>query len=384
MCIRDRPPPPPDSDETVFFDSSDVEADDPGEPATVVREKPEEVQEKTQMIGGYEVIKLLGKGGFGSVWKARSKEGEIVAVKVLNQEVLDNERAVRKFFHEAIILSRLDHPNICRFIDFFPHEGNYAIVMDFVQGIDVKDLLEKEQGPLPVDKARRISAQTLDALHYAHLKNVLHRDIKPENISLDQEENAKVMDFGIAKLSSSESHQTSLFMISPAYTAPERFDAKKTELVDHRSDIYSLGLAFYEMFTGAHPFQTTNPTEMIVHHLNTVPTPPEEVADVPTKISDAILRSLEKDPDDRFKDFAAFKMSMIGEPPRLTAGGTIEFSGQYCKTSIKLLKNLIGIIKKNQKQAKKFKILQEGKEIHLMVETLGGNTIRITRHLDHL
>ena len=370
-----------DDDETVFLDDRSKPVYDLK--ATFVRREPAATVERTK-IGQYFVSNLLGKGGFGSVWKGLTPDGEPVAIKVLNPDVLENERAVRKFFHEAIILSKMDHPNICRFYDFFPYEGNYAIVMDFVKGVELKSILEEQGGPLPMAQARHIAAQALDAFHYAHMKDVLHRDIKPENISVDEEGTAKVMDFGIAKLSTSESQQTSLFMISPRYTAPERFDAGNTDAVDHRADIYSLGLVFYEMFTGTHPFQTDSPTEMIVAHVNTVPAPPDEIADIPRQISDAIMRAVAKDPADRFEDFGAFKMALLDEPPRLSGGGAIELAGEYCQVGTKLFKGLAGAVKRYQKTATSFKVVQEGKEITVIIKTRGGNSIRVSRHLDSL
>lgn len=398
--------PDPDHEATAFFDSGslmdELQAAEPsparpdrdhiedagGEPpleveAETVAGKEPTAPAETKKFGNYEVGKLLGKGGFGSVWQATAKDGLPVAVKVLNPDVLDNDRAVRKFFHEAINLSKMDHPNICRFIDFFPQEGNYAIVMDFVQGTDLQDLLKKQSGPLPFETARQIAAQALDALHYAHQKEVLHRDIKPENITLTTEGVVKIMDFGIARLSSSESQQTSLFMISPAYTAPERFDETKTDDVDHRADIYSLGLVFYEIFAGKHPFPTTNPMDMIMAHLNTVPAPPDEIVDLPQEISNAILKALEKDPEDRFEDFAAFKMEMLGEAPlRVSQSiGPLEFSGENCKTGAALLKTLSGIVKKHQKQARKITIGQMGKQVNVIIETTGGNELCITRDI---
>jgi len=398
--------PDPDHDETAFFDSGSLmdalQAGEPsparpgrdhiedagGEPpleveAETVAAKEPTPPAETEKFGNYEVVKLLGKGGFGSVWQATAADGLPVAVKVLNPDVLDNDRAVRKFFHEAINLSKMNHPHICRFIDFFPQEGNYAIVMDFVQGTDLKDLLKEQGGPLPFETARRIAAQALDALHYAHQKQVLHRDIKPENITLSTEGAVKIMDFGIARLSSSESQQTSLFMISPAYTAPERFDETKTDDVDHRADIYSLGLVFYEIFTGKHPFPTTNPMEMIMAHLNTVPAPPDEIADLPQEISNAILKALEKNPEDRFEDFAAFKMEMLGEAPIRASDsiGPLELSGESCKTGAALLKTLSGIVKKHQKQARKITVGQVGEQVNVIIETMGGNELCITRDI---
>ena len=396
----------PDHDETVFFDSGslmdELQAAEPsparqgrdhiedagGEPpleveAETVAGKEPTAPAETKKFGNFEAVKLLGKGGFGSVWQATAADGLPVAVKVLNPDILDNERAVRKFFHEAINLSKMNHPHICRFIDFFPQEGNYAIVMDFVQGTDLQDLLKEQSGPLPFETARQIAAQALDALHYAHQKQVLHRDIKPENITLTTEGAVKIMDFGIARLSSSESQQTSLFMISPAYTAPERFDETKTDDVDQRADIYSLGLVFYEIFTGKHPFPTTNPMEMIMAHLNTVPPPPDEIADLPQEISDAILKALEKNPEDRFEDFAAFKMEMLGEAPIRASDsiGPLELSGESCKDGAALLKTLSGIVKKHQKQARKITVGQVGEQVNVIIETTGGNELCITRDI---
>lgn len=260
-------------------------------------------------IGRYETFSKLGRGGFGSVWKAVGPNGEIVAIKLLNPENLEDDRAVRKFFHEAIILSHLNHQNITRFIDFFPKEKNYVIVMDFVEGTDLKTLLKRQQGPLSFDLACRVASQVLEAFHFAHGKGIIHRDIKPENIILDQENNAKIMDFGIAKMSSAATQKTAFSMISPLYTPPERFD--RSSKVDVRSDIYSLGLVFYEIFTGKHPIRETNPSKIIFAHINQLFDPPEQYAELPHSMSQAILKALEKNPEDRFKDFAEFKQAFL-------------------------------------------------------------------------
>jgi serine/threonine protein kinase/pSer/pThr/pTyr-binding forkhead associated (FHA) protein len=340
--------------------------------------------ETPSAIGNYEVVKLLGTGGFGSVWQAKDAAGTLVAIKLLNPDALENQRAVRKFFHEAIVLSRLDHPNICRFIDFFPHGENYAIVMDFVKGVDLKTLLEKRNAPLPFAKACQIAEQALDAFHYAHQQKVLHRDIKPENIVLDPQGDARIMDFGIAKMSSAETQHTSATMLSPAYTSPERFDIKN--VIDHHSDIYSLGLVFYEIFTGRHPFTATSPVEMIFSHLNTVPTPPSEIADLPEAISNAILKAIEKDPEDRFDDFAAFREAMFGSTaPAMQAGashvGSVSFSGEYYRLGAVLLKMYSKILLKHKKKAKSFSLEQQGTKLTLTIETDDGSPIRIAKDL---
>ena len=227
-----------------------------------------------EKIGDYEIMGSLGKGGFGSVYKAITANGNIVALKVLNPQVLDNQKVVKKFFHEAMILAKLDHPNICRLIEFFPDGQNYAIVMEYVEGTELKDLLQKQpDGLLPFNQAFRVAKQSLSAFQYAHENGILHRDIKPANIMIDRNGNCKIMDFGIAKVTGAATHDTAANMLSVHYTPPERFDPSKT--VDARSDIYSLGLVFYEMFAGKRPFNVDDNSQIMFWHLNEIPDPPD-------------------------------------------------------------------------------------------------------------
>ncbi|MFC1817449.1 serine/threonine-protein kinase, partial [Thermodesulfobacteriota bacterium] len=135
-----------------------------------------------EKIGDYEIASALGKGGFGSVWKARAADGTTVAMKLLNPQALGNQKVVKKFFHEAMILAKLDHPNICKLLEFFPDGDNYAIVMEYVEGIELKKLLQQSKGLMDFNHAYRIAKQTLDAFQYAHENGILHRDIKPANI----------------------------------------------------------------------------------------------------------------------------------------------------------------------------------------------------------
>jgi serine/threonine protein kinase len=357
-----------------------------------------------RMIGRYEASTKLGKGGFGSVWKAKDPKGETVAIKLLNPENLKDERAVRKFFHEAIILSHLTHPNITRFIDFFPKDKNYAIVMDFIEGSDIKALLLKHKGPLPFDTACKIAHQTLDTFQFAHEKGILHRDIKPENIMLDTEGNVKIMDFGIAKMSSAETQKTAFTMISPLYTPPERFDHSSEVTV--RSDIYALGIVFYEIFTGKHPIDATSPSKIIYAHLNQLFDPPDQIAAVPPAMSRAILKALEKDPEERFQNFAEFKQHMLSDngqatveqavkpvtppvseydPPSLSihgdtpgsalppAAGRIEFSPAYFKVGVAVLNYFTDTLKKHLENGTTFSIAQAGDTLTLVLETAEGD-----------
>ena len=258
-----------------------------------------------QELGDYIINKSLGKGGFGSVWRAKSHDNTSVALKILNPQVLENEKVVRKFFHEAMILAKLDHKNICKLLEFFPDGGNYAIVMEYVEGTELKDIIRQQKAPLPVAQAFNIAKQSLEAFQYAHENGILHRDIKPANIMISKGGEVKIMDFGIAKMASTASHDTAASMLSIHYVPPERFD-KSTD-IDVRSDIYSLGLVFYEMFAGRRPFVATETSEIMFCHLNEIPEPPSKFSsDIPQKVSKAISKALEKKQSDRFKDFLEF------------------------------------------------------------------------------
>lgn len=262
-----------------------------------------------EIVGDYTIISSLGKGGFGSVWKAKATDDTIVALKILNPQALENKKVVKKFFHEAMILAKLAHPNITKLIEFFPDGENYAIVMEYVEGVELKKILQQHNGPLPFDQAYHIARQSLDAFQYAHENGILHRDIKPGNIIINNNGDAKLMDFGIAKMSSTASHDTAASMLSINYVPPERFD--KSKEVDTRSDIYSLGLVFYEMFAGRRPFDATETSEIMFCHINQIPEPPDKYAkSLPHNISEAISKSLEKDPDDRFNDFRQFSNAL--------------------------------------------------------------------------
>jgi formylglycine-generating enzyme required for sulfatase activity len=181
-----------------------------------------------------------------------------------------------------------------------------------VEGVELKKILQKQEGVLPLEIAMKIAKQTLDAFQYALENGIMHRDIKPGNIMIDNSGNAKIMDFGIAKMSSTASHDTAASMLSVHYTAPERFDQSRE--IDARSDIYSLGLVFYEMFAGRRPFTATETSQIMFSHMNEIPDPPSSfVKDLPAPVSGAILRALEKDPEDRFHDFAEFSRAMNPE-----------------------------------------------------------------------
>ncbi len=273
-----------------------------------------------EQVGDYRIFRSLGRGGFGSVWAAEKRDGTTAAIKILNPLVFRNKKIVRKFFHEAMILARLDHPNITKFIDFFTDGDNYAIAMEYIQGVELKELLARHEGPLPIGQACKLARQTLKALQYAYENGILHRDIKPSNIMIDHKGNAKLMDFGIASMSMIASQDTVGSTQSVSYVPPERIG--KHQPIDNRSDIYSLALVFYEMFAGRRAFNVTDTSEIMSCHRYEIPAPPDTFAhDLPREICRAISKALEKKPEDRFPDFRAFYQAM--EIDKQTYGGGI-------------------------------------------------------------
>ncbi len=275
-------------------------------------------------IGEYKVLQSLGEGGFGLVYKAQpaTPGSPPVAIKVLNREALENEKVVKKFFHEAMILARLDHPNITKLFEFFPDQDAYAIVMEYVEGMTLKDMIARQKGPLPREKALDICRQVLAAFQYAHRNGIIHRDIKPGNIMINSKGVVKIMDFGIAKYSSVASSETKTTWRwgAPHYMAPERF--QEDGVIDQRSDIYSLGVVFYEMFTGHKPFESSDTIRVIFCHINEAPKPFENYTKgLPPEVASAIFRALEKDPEKRFTNCRQFAQALDGLPVDEESGG---------------------------------------------------------------
>ena len=258
----------------------------------------------------YELLGTLGIGGFGNIYKAVSGDGDIVALKKLSPCLLNNPEIISKFFHEAEILSKLNHPNICRLIDFFSDGTDCTIVMEYIEGMDLKDLMLHEPDNLiPFKLAVNIAGQCLDAFQYAYEMGVLHRDIKPSNIMIGKNGKSTVMDFGIAAVIGDTSKDTVTGVLSPAYSSPERFS--REEKADIRSDIYSIGMVFYELFTGKKPFDTADRSEIELWHKKETPVPVNRInPSISPEIASAISTALEKEQKNRFKDFLEFKKAL--------------------------------------------------------------------------
>ncbi len=250
--------------------------------------------------GRYEVLRTVGTGGMGVVYKAHDRElGEDVAIKMLHPDLLKGDgTAIRRLKAETRLARRISHRNVVRTHDFGEWQGACYVTMEFVEGMTVRQLIET-RGPLGVSAALAIATQLADALEVAHQQGVIHRDIKPQNLLLDVAGVLKVMDFGVARLVEHTAMLTQAGMVvgTPAYMSPEQLLA---EAVDGRSDLYSAGVVLYECLTGRLPFEAKSPISLIAKVLHDEPAPPATLnADIPPALSALILRLLGKRPEDR-------------------------------------------------------------------------------------
>jgi serine/threonine-protein kinase len=265
--------------------------------------------------GKYEILDKIGSGGMASVYRARHQAfGEVCAIKVVAGKLAHDETFLKRFRNEAVVTRRLHHPHAVRVEDFDTTEdGRPFIVMEFVDGRNLRDVIRQE-APLHPRRAVEITRQVASALAAAHALGTVHRDIKPDNIllavSADGRDFAKVLDFGIAKVRETvlgeEAYtptRTGMVVGTPQYVSPEQAMGKRGEEIDGRSDLYSLGVVLYEMLTGRLPFVSDTAMGMILHHLQTAPTPPNVARPdlgIPAPLSDLLMIALQKEPGDRF------------------------------------------------------------------------------------
>lgn len=269
--------------------------------------KPQELAEQFPQL---EILELLGQGGMGAVYKARQKQlDRLVALKILPPEVGQTEAFAERFTREARSMAKLNHPHVVTLYEFgHTEEGLYYFIMEFVDGTDLRRMIQV--GELNPDEALVIVPQICEALHYAHNKGIVHRDIKPENILLDKEGNVKIADFGLAKLLDRPATAYTLTqaghrMGTPHYMAPEQIEHPAQ--VDHRADIYSLGVVFYEMLTGQLP-------------IGRFP-PPSQKVQVDVRLDKVVLKSLEHEPERRYQHASEIKTDVetitdVAVPPK--------------------------------------------------------------------
>lgn len=253
-------------------------------------------------FGRYRIESLLGEGGMGAVYKAYDAElGRMVALKLVHAELATSPQIMQRFKQELLLASKITHKNILRIHDLGDVNGVKFISMVFVEGSDLFSLIEKTGG-LALDRALKFAKQLCGALEAAHDEGVVHRDLKPQNILIDKSDNLYVSDFGLAKsLAPDLTTMTRVGQVlgTPRYMSPEQVEAKD---VDHRSDIYSLGLIFYEMFTASLPFHGESTLQLMYKHVNEPPKDPRAVRpDLPVYLANVILKCLEKDPANRYQ-----------------------------------------------------------------------------------
>ncbi len=256
---------------------------------------PPTVARLSKLFPSLEITELLGVGGMGAVYKAR-QEGldRVVALKILPEEFAHDVKFALRFTREARTLAKLSHPNIVSVYEFGNVEDTFYFLMEFVDGSTLREVVRA--GHLTPEHALTIVPHLCDALQFAHDKGVIHRDIKPENILMATDGSVKIADFGLSRIVGNENQPTALtrthqIMGTPRYMAPEQLEGSRS--VDHRSDIYSLGVVFYEMLTGELPIGRF--------------AAPSQKVEIDVRLDEVVLRTLEKEPQRRYQHASQIK-----------------------------------------------------------------------------
>ena len=291
LCTQCQEPLPADSTGWVCTRCQSDSGRMPPRSSAVGKSVPPAPAEIAQYFPQLEILEILGHGGMGVVYKARQPQlNRFVALKILSPALSGDPAFAGRFSREAQSLAKLNHSNIVSVFDFGRSGDLYYFLMEYVDGANLHTLFHGKQ--LLPDDARRIVIDICHALQYAHDEGVIHRDIKPSNILIDKKGRVKIADFGLAKLvgeggeNSAGAGQTTGVMGTPHYIAPEQIETPSA--VDHRADLYSLGVVYYEMLTGGLPLGRFEP-------------PSHKAATITKRLDEVVLRALERDPDRRYQ-----------------------------------------------------------------------------------
>src|SRR5437016_10630238 len=279
--------------------------------------QPPSVEEVARLFPQLEILEFVGKGGMGAVYKARQRAlDRLVALKILPPQAATGPGFAERFAREARALAKLSHPNIVAIYEFGQVNDLAYFIMEFVDGLNLRQL--ERAGKLSPQEALKIVPQICEALQFAHDEGIVHRDIKPENILLDKKGRVKIADFGIAKIMGREADaaltETKGAIGTPQYMAPEQVE--RPQEVDHRADIFSLGVVFYEMLTGELPLGKF--------------APPSRRVEVDVRLDEVVLRSLEKEPERRYQQASQVKTAVetIASTTKPPPGAAAETSGK--------------------------------------------------------
>ena len=278
-----------------------------------------------RLDGRYSIESLVGVGGMANVYRGTDlKTGNQIAVKVLKDEFLDNEELVRRFKNESKAISILSHPNIVKVYDVSVTDKLQYIVMEYVDGITLKEYLKQRGGALTWKETVHFATQILSALHHAHSKGIIHRDVKPQNIMLLADGSIKMMDFGIARFSRAQSQTVSDKAIgSVHYISPEQAKGERT---DARTDIYSVGVMLYEMLSGRLPFDGDGAVSIAIMQISEKPKPLAEIApQTPAGLRQITEKAMEKDPDKRYQS----AQEMLAAIEEFKRNPSIQFAYEY-------------------------------------------------------
>ncbi len=273
------------------------------------------LREGMVFAGRYEIQAIIGRGGMGTVYRARDQHlEEVVALKLILPQLVPMGGILDRFKHETRLARQLSHPNIIKVYDLGQYEDVTYLSMEYLEGTDLRHVIQ-EQGGLPIPRAVEIAKQICAGLAFAHESGVIHRDIKPHNIFLNKRGRVKLLDFGLAKaIDVSQVSLSGQAIGTPAYMSPEQAVAQEGQPVDHRTDLYSLGVVLFQLFTGQVPFRGTSAIEVALAHVQRQPPRPRELRpDLPPHIEAVVLKAMAKERDYRYSSALEIASDLSGE-----------------------------------------------------------------------